>query len=74
MQEDVKFFIDRCNLSEKLGFVEKSESLYNIRKLRNDIAHEHTISDITEIFNDVLATCPILLEIINKVDTHIISI
>lgn len=71
MQEDVKFFIDRCNLSEKLGFVDSSKELYNIRKLRNDIAHEYTITDITELFDDVLAASQILTNTIQKVDGYI---
>ena len=33
MQEEVKTFIDRCNLCEKLEIVHSADDLYNIRKL-----------------------------------------
>jgi uncharacterized protein YutE (UPF0331/DUF86 family) len=71
LQEDAKFFIDRCNLSEKMGFVDSSDDLYFIRKLRNDIAHEYCIVDITEIFKPLLENSLLLLEIIDRVKKYI---
>ena len=71
MQEDAKTFIDRCNLSEKLHIVDNAQDLYNIRKLRNDIAHEYCISDISEIFHDVLEQTEVLLEISKRVQAYI---
>lgn len=63
MQEDAKTFIDRCNLSEKLEIVDDAQQLYDIRKLRNDIAHEYCINDISEIFKDVLDYSKVLLKV-----------
>ncbi len=71
MQEDTKTFIDRCNLSEKLHIVDNAQDLYNIRKLRYDIAHEYCISDISEIFQDVLEQTEMLLEISKRVQAYI---
>lgn len=71
MQEDAKTFIDRCNLSEKLNIIDNAGELYNIRKLRNDIAHEYCIFDISEIFNDVLEYTEVLLKIAKKVQAYI---
>lgn len=70
-QEEAKFFIDRCNLSEKMGFVDSSDDLYVIRKLRNDIAHEYCIVDITEIFNPLMDNSSLLLIIIERVKAYI---
>jgi uncharacterized protein YutE (UPF0331/DUF86 family) len=71
LQEDTKFFIDRCNLSEKMGFVDSSDDLYAIRKLRNDIAHEYCIVDITEIFIPLLENSRLLLDIVDRVKGYI---
>jgi hypothetical protein len=71
MQEEAKTFIDRCNLAEKLSIVDDAQELFNIRKLRNDIAHEYCISDISEIFNDVLEYSEVLLRISKNVQDYI---
>jgi len=71
MQEDAKTFIDRCNLSEKLEIIDDAQQLYNIRKLRNDIAHEYCISDISELFHDVLNYSEVLLDIVKKFQSFI---
>ena len=71
LQEEAKFFIDRCNLSEKMGFVDSSDDLYAIRKLRNDIAHEYCIVDITEIFKPLIENSGLLLVIVGRVKDYI---
>lgn len=54
LKEDPKGFIDKANLSEKLGIIPDSSALQNIRELRNEIAHEYSLREISEIFEDVL--------------------
>jgi uncharacterized protein YutE (UPF0331/DUF86 family) len=54
-----------------MGFVDSSDDLYIIRKLRNDIAHEYCIVDITEIFKPLLENSLLLLEIIGRVKKYI---
>lgn len=71
MQEESRTFIDRCNLCEKLDIVTSSDDLYNIRRLRNDIAHEYCIVDITEIFESLLEYSDLLLENISKTKIYI---
>ena len=71
IQEGGKFFIDRCNLSEKLGLVKSSDDLFNIRKLRNDIAHEYCITDITTIYIYLIEYSSLLLSIIDNVKRYI---
>ena len=71
MQEDAKTFIDRCNLCEKLEIVENADILYNIRNLRNEIAHEYVSNDITEIFNLLLLFSDNLLDTIKNTKIYI---
>ncbi len=71
MQEDAKTFIDRCNLCEKLEIVENADILYNIRNLRNEIAHEYVSNDITEIFNLLLLYSDNLLDTIKNTKIYI---
>lgn len=66
MQEEAKTFIDRCNLAEKLEIVQSADTLYNIRKLRNDIAHEYCITDITEHFDLIIEYSDELLDAIQS--------
>ena len=74
LQENAKFFIDRCNLSEKLNLVDSSDDLYNIRKLRNEIAHEYCIIDITDIFEPLIEYSNLLLKIIDNSQEYITKI
>ena len=71
IQEDARFFIDRCNLAEKMGLVSSAEELYLIRKLRNDIAHEYCLADISEIFSPLLKYSETLLRAIETTNTYI---
>lgn len=66
MQEEANTFIDRCNLCEKLEIVKSADTLYNIRKLRNDIAHEYCITDITEHFDLIIEYSDKLLDAIQS--------
>lgn len=65
------FLSTGCNLSEKMGLVENADDLYAIRKLRNDIAHEYCLDDITKIFKPLLDYSELLLKIIGDVTAHI---
>lgn len=64
LQENPKTFIDRINLAEKLGLIEDIDKLKDIREIRNVIAHEYSLNDISEYFSDVIESTKILLEII----------
>jgi hypothetical protein len=71
IKENPRSFIDKANLSEKLGIIDSSVDLQEIRELRNEIAHEYSMRDITEIFDDVLIHTGKLKEIIESALTYI---
>ena len=68
--EDIGTIIDIMNRAEKRGFVPSAELLHNIKDLRNNIAHEYKITEITRFFSDVIKYTPALLEIINNVNVY----
>jgi len=59
--------IDRINRMEKREIIESAESFKDIRRLRNDIAHEYIPEAIEEIFKNVLKSTPELIEVIEKI-------
>jgi len=65
LREEAKTFIDKANLFEKLE-ISNVEDLKLIRDLRNEIAHEYKVDDITEIFEAVMEYSDKLIEIIEK--------
>lgn len=71
LREDVKTFIDRINKAEKLEIIDSAEQLKTIRDLRNEIAHEYCIEDISEIFKNVLKYGDTLLEMIDSIKKYI---
>lgn len=71
LKENPRSFIDRANLSEKLGIINSSKNLQAIRELRNEISHEYSMRDITEIFDDVLESTATLKDVIGSALTYI---
>lgn len=71
LREDVKTFIDRINKAEKLEMIDSSEQLKTIRDLRNEIAHEYCVEDISEIFKNVLKYGDTLLGMIVSIKKYI---
>jgi hypothetical protein len=70
--EDIGTIIDIMNRAEKRGIVSSSEILHTIKDLRNNIAHEYKITEITRFFIDVQKYTPLLLEIIQNVNGYCI--
>lgn len=62
--------IDIMNRAEKRGIVESAETLHELKELRNEIAHEYQIEQIERFFEEVMASTPILLSIINNLQTY----
>ena len=58
LQEDVRTRIDAANFAEKIGIMENSDTLLNIRELRNQIAHEYVRQNLNALFMDVLRYVP----------------
>ncbi len=61
LQEPDLNFIDKCRFLEKLGLIENSKVLYDIRSLRNQISHEYALEDLEEIQTLTLAKAPVLI-------------
>ncbi len=68
--EDIGTIIDIMNRAEKRGIVSSAEILHTIKDLRNNIAHEYKIDEITNFFTDVKENTPILIDIIKKVNEY----
>jgi uncharacterized protein YutE (UPF0331/DUF86 family) len=68
--EDIGTIIDIMNRAEKRGIVSSAELLHTIKDLRNNIAHEYKIAEITGFFADVKKYTPLLLEIIKNVNEY----
>ena len=68
--EDIGTIIDIINRAEKRGIVPSAESLRIIKDLRNNIVHEYEIAQITRFFSDIQKYTPVLLEIIENVNTY----
>jgi uncharacterized protein YutE (UPF0331/DUF86 family) len=68
--EDIGTIIDIMNRAEKRGIVSSAELLRTIKDLRNSIAHEYKITEITAFFADVLKYTPVLLEIIQNTNAY----
>ena len=71
LREDAKTFIDRINKAEKFEMIDSAEQLKTIRDLRNEIAHEYSIEDISEIFENVLEYSGVLFEMIDSIKKYI---
>lgn len=63
--------IDRINRAEKRGLISSAENFKDIRRLRNDIAHEYIPSAIEEIYKKVLRLTPYLFESLEKIKQYI---
>jgi uncharacterized protein YutE (UPF0331/DUF86 family) len=62
--------IDIMNRAEKRGIVESSQTLHELKDLRNEIAHEYQIAQIERFFESILKNTPVLLEIIDNLQLY----
>jgi len=62
--------IDRINGAEKRGLIESAETFKEIRRIRNEIAHEYMPKAIEEIFKSVLRLVPYVLDSIERVKSY----
>jgi len=70
LKENPLTFIDKCNTAEKFGIIRSADVLLSVRDLRNKIAHEYFLENITDLFNDVAKFSGILCEIIDDVNNY----
>lgn len=62
--------IDRINRMEKRGLISSAEVFKEIRRVRNDIAHEYIPEAIEVIFKKVLKLTPELLNSVEKIKQY----
>jgi len=58
--------IDKANYAEKIGVVEQAKDFTNLKYVRNFIAHEYTLKDTNEVFEQVYRLCPLLIIFIER--------
>ncbi len=63
--------IDRINRAQKRGIIESAKDWFNIRELRNQIAHEYIVEDVDSLFKDVLSYTPIVLRCVKTAQAYI---
>jgi hypothetical protein len=59
LQENLQTFFDKANLLERLEIVDKADDLLSIREIRNTIAHDYVILDVSSLFIAVLDSSPV---------------
>jgi hypothetical protein len=59
-------FIDKINRAEKRGVIDSAQALRDVRDLGNEIAHEYSARDISELFKQPLALAPSLLNAVQR--------
>jgi uncharacterized protein YutE (UPF0331/DUF86 family) len=57
---------DSINRAEKNKLVDSSDSLIEMRRLRNQIAHEYVIEKLSYLFERIVLLSPILLDSIER--------
>ena len=57
---------DYVDQAEKSGHISSADKWMEVRELRNKIAHEYTKSDLSQLFKDVLAYTPFIIDEIKK--------
>ena len=62
--------IDRINRAEKRELISSAAIFKEIRRLRNDITHEYTPTELEEMFKNVLRLTPSLMVSVEKVKAY----
>ena len=62
--------LDVLNRADKRGLIEDFETILQIRRLRNRIAHEYTVPDFSKLSNDIRALSDSLFEIYHRTQAY----
>jgi len=62
--------IDRFNRMEKRGLVKSANELIEMRKLRNQIAHEYVFEDLMPLYENVFEQCEILFNVMDAIANY----
>lgn len=71
--EDPVSFMDKARLAEKLSVIDSASDLEAIRDLRNTIAHEYALANLSEVFQRTLELTRKLFEIIASTERYVIE-
>ncbi len=61
---------DSVNRAEKNRLIENAESLVEMRRLRNQVAHEYVAEKLSHIFEKIVTLTPLLLDCIGKTEKY----
>ena len=59
--------LDVLNRAHKRDLIESVDDMREIREVRNEVAHEYAVEDLTGLFTDVLRLAPQLLTLRDRV-------
>ena len=74
LAENPVTFIDKCQLAEKIGVIKSANDLIEMRRLRNEIAHEYRAKDYCALFIIVRQRAEILCSIIDEVGKYVVRL
>ena len=62
--------LDVLARAEKRGLIESVDQFRLLRELRNEIAHEYALEDLTELFRSVKEQAPALFQIVDRIRAY----
>jgi uncharacterized protein YutE (UPF0331/DUF86 family) len=62
--------IDRFNRVEKRGIVTDAQTLIEMRKVRNQIAHDYVLEELIPLYQSVFHQCEILFNLVDAIANY----
>ena len=62
---------DRINKAEKKGLITSADDFIELRLLRNHIAHDYAVTELVEIYQQVLNKAPLLLDAVARLNAYV---
>ena len=61
---------DSINRAEKKGLIDNADQFGKIREIRNIIAHEYLLEDMSQLYLEVVKGTPILIDVVSKIKKY----
>ena len=61
---------DSINRAEKKGLIDNADQFGKIREIRNIIAHEYLLEDMSQLYLEVVNGTPILIDVVSKIKKY----
>ena len=61
---------DSINRAEKKGLIDDADQFGKIREIRNIIAHEYLLEDMSQLYREVLTGTPTLVEVVEQIKNY----